>query len=189
MVQSGLIHPTSGTGEDAGPGHGETVGTHPHLLHQGDVFGVAMVLVTGLITVRPVEYSPRFPAEGIPDGIRPAFLPGGPLHLEGGCGRPPGEIRRECKPTRLAHAHTSSLTVSALFTVLVPGAGGPNGFQPWNRCDVFISAASTSRPIVPPSRPPSLKFRFLSPGEAAGCVVPARICTETSGHGGRLVRV
>ena len=118
MVQSGLIHPASGAGEDPGPSNGETVGTHPHLLHQGDVFGVAMVLVTGLITVRPVEYSPRFPAEGIPDGIRPAFLPGGPLHLEGGCGRPPGEIRRECKPTRLVHAHTSSLTVPALLSSL-----------------------------------------------------------------------
>ena len=129
MVQPGLIHPTSGAGEDPGPSNGETVGTHPHLLHQGDVFGVAMILVTGLIPVRPVKDSPRFPAEGVPDGIRPALLPGGPLHLEGGSGRPPGKIRRECKPICLAHAHTSSLTVPALFIVLVPGSGGPIGFN------------------------------------------------------------
>src|SRR5262249_217685 len=60
--------------KDARPGNREAVGVGADVLHQRDIFLVAVIVVVGDVAVVVVLYIPRYVGVGIPDRFALAFL-------------------------------------------------------------------------------------------------------------------
>ena len=99
-VDAGLIDPARALGEETGPCDREPVGIDPDLGHQGDVLGIAVVMVHRVIAGFPVAGLARGVGERVPDGpASPVFLDR-TLDLIRGRGHTPqeprGELRQRC---------------------------------------------------------------------------------------------
>jgi hypothetical protein len=90
-VESGLVGGAGPGGLDAGPADREAVDVDAEVPHQGDVLGVAAVVVAGGLGGVAVADPPGRGREGVPYGRSTAALGRGAFDLEGRCGDPPGE--------------------------------------------------------------------------------------------------
>ena len=96
-VQTGLVDGAPARGDNPGPGGAEAVGLGPQLLHETDILGIAVVMITGDIAIMASGHLPRRAAEAIPDAFAAAVFPGRAFHLEGGGGGAPDEIGWEMR--------------------------------------------------------------------------------------------
>nr|ACR50752.1 conserved hypothetical protein [Streptomyces longisporoflavus] len=88
----GLVHRPVPAGDDTRPGEREAVRADPEPLHEADVLGHPVVVVTGDVPGVAVVDLARGVGEGVPDRGRAAVLGDGALDLIGGCGDAPEEI-------------------------------------------------------------------------------------------------
>ncbi len=91
-VDAFLIHRAGSVGEEARPGHGEAVALDADLLHDGDVFLVAVVVVAGHVAGVALKNVARLLAEGVPDGQALAVLVCSAFDLERRRRRAPQKI-------------------------------------------------------------------------------------------------
>ena len=91
VVDSLLIDGSFAGGLDARPRDGVAVAAEIHLLHDGEVFGEAMVLVAGDVACLCAFYVAEGVAEGVPDGGAAAVDVPCAFDLVGGGGAAPEE--------------------------------------------------------------------------------------------------
>lgn len=83
--QALLVDLTDSVGQDTAPADGEAVALQADLFHQGYIFLVAMIVITGYVAVLSVGDMAAVVNQSIPDGFTSAiFIPGA---FDLGCGR------------------------------------------------------------------------------------------------------
>ena len=86
-----IDHPTAGR-EDARPGDRKPVGPGPELAHEGDVLGIAMVVVAGDVPGFAIGDAALLPAERVPDAWPAPIFVDGALDLIARRGDTPDEL-------------------------------------------------------------------------------------------------
>ncbi len=104
-IQTLLIDRPETIGNDARPGDRETIGLHPHLLDEIEVFLPAIVMIAGDIAIVTPKDMARHIAEGIPDGGLAAIRLGGTFDLERGSCDAKQEIAGETGCERFGIGH------------------------------------------------------------------------------------
>ena len=88
-IETFLIHAARAVGEDAAPGNTEAVSLQAEAFHDGNVFGIAVVVIAGHVAGVAIGHAAGRVAEAVPDARAGAVRERRPFDLiRGGCGAP-----------------------------------------------------------------------------------------------------
>ena len=117
-IKTGRIEFSAAGGKDTGPGDGEAGRSQTDILHQPDIFLVAVIVIAGYVCVLVLVHLPRGVAESIPDGLSSSILVHRALDLVGGGCSAPQEIFREIDFWHLDSTSENSMRIAAFLRVV-----------------------------------------------------------------------